>query len=168
MKLKLKIKDRIRGHSPRKSGEILEHVFADESMLCVATQDYCRNARGPHLHGLRGLFVAQYRQIEQWLARIVERTQAIGSMARGGLRRLARIARISAPAGAGLAIRTMVVELHALHEELARRLRMDAAICSRGLADTGTASFLGELLNFHEATAGLLQSLLEERHREGV
>lgn len=156
-KLKIALGGKVRGPTER----ILKHILADEFLLSAATRDYCQNITGPHFQGLKKLLDRQYRQVELWMGQVAGRVSAASSLARGSLNQLARFARVSAPAGAGLAIRTMTAELHALHEGLARQLRVDVAICSHQLQDARTADFLRELLHFHDTAAGLLRSLLE-------
>jgi starvation-inducible DNA-binding protein len=150
--------ERTRGEA----GKILKHILADEFLLAAATRDYCGNITGSGFNGLRQLFGEQWQQVEGWLKQVAGRLYVAGTMARNALKHLARMARITAPAGAGLAIRTMIAELHALHAGLARRLRSDVAVCSGRLRDSRTADFLGELQHFHDQTAGLLASLLQD------
>lgn len=145
--------------------KILSHVLADESLLYVAARDFRENTRGPQVSRLRHLFDRHFRQVAVWLRLISRRSRAI---ARGRLTSLARFARLSAPAAAGLATRTKVVELHALHQNLARRLQTDIADCREAPgSDPATATFLEELRQFHEATARRLEELLADRRQAG-
>lgn len=128
---------------------IFDHVWRNECSLSAATRDYRWRITGPNLYSLHRLLDAQRRQLDYWLDRVMERARA------AGIPVPARHVGTAAAAGAGLPPRTMIDDLLARHEAMARQLREDLT----RLGDPGTAEVLTRLVEFHETTAWMLRML---------
>lgn len=149
-------------------GEMLNLILADEYVLYTTTRDYHWNVTGPEFHRLHLQFEALSGQVSQWIDDVARRTRAIGAVARGNWAELAKIARTSAEAGAGLPPAHMLGELLALHEAMIVQLRADSAACSSRFRDPGTTGFLTCLMQQHEKTARLLRAQLATEEAKAV
>jgi starvation-inducible DNA-binding protein len=138
-------------------GAILSHALAEELLLSTTTRDFY--AKFPAFHSLHKLFADQYRQLEQWLAELGNRTSVFGATPQPNPEELA-VARCLALRGK-VPERAMVGELLSLHEELAKRLQDDIRTCRHELGDQSTAEVLRHLVEFHETTAWMLRTVLE-------
>jgi starvation-inducible DNA-binding protein len=136
---------------------ILTHALAEELLLSSATREFY--AKVPAFHSLHKLFADQYGQLREWLDQLAHRVWALGSAPHGKMTELAGARCVALPERVGE--RTMVGELLALHEELAKRLQDDMQKCARQLGDPGTADVLRRLVEFHETTAWMLRTVLE-------
>ena len=136
------------GKARESLAKILDHVLRDECSLSATTRDYRWNVTGPNLYSLHRLFDEQRRQLDYWLGRVIERAKAAG---------LAAVNLGDAPpaTGAGLPPDSMIEDLLARHEAMARQLREDIA----RLGDPGTAELLARLIDFHETAAWMLRML---------
>jgi starvation-inducible DNA-binding protein len=147
-------------------GQMLNLLLADESVLYATTRDYHWNVTGPEFRSLHLQFEELYGQSAAWIDDVAERARAIGVAARGSLADLAKNARASANAGAGLSAELMVAGLLALHEDLVVQLRKDSADCTAKFLDAGTADFLTGLMEKHEKAAWMLRAQLEPAEEE--
>ena len=136
---------------------ILTHALAEELLLSSTTREFYVNV--PTFHSLHRLFADQYRQLEQWLDQLAQRTWSLGSAAHGPMEELASARCVHLREWRPE--RTMIGELLGLHEELAKRLQDDVRKCSHQLGDPGTAEILRRLVEFHETTAWMLRMVLE-------
>ena len=136
---------------------ILTHALAEELLLSSTTREFYANF--PTFHSLHRLFADQYRELEQWLDRLAQRTWSMSSPASTPMEELASARcvgfRDRVPE------RTMIGELLGLHEELAKRLQDDERTCVQQFGDAGTAEILRRLVEFHETTAWMLRTVLE-------
>ncbi len=146
-----------------KAGKILNHTLADAFRLLAATRDYHWNVTGLQFVSLHKLFDEQYNAMDKHLDAIAERGRAIGVAARGSWEELTKMARCRAKPGDALTGLEMVGELLSLHEGFCQRLREDIATCTEEIGDAGTADFLTKILEYHETTAWMLRSLLNDR-----
>lgn len=132
---------------------ILDHVLQEECFLLAKTQDYRGHVTGPNLYSLHRLFDEQRRQLDYWLQRVVEQAKSFGLSKRGAAAEKPGVSEVETKSGAGLPARTMIGDLLARHERIARQLRDDI----ERLADPGTADLLVALVEFHETTAWMLR-----------
>lgn len=136
---------------------ILIHALAEELVLSSTTRDFSGTV--PNFHSLHKLFAGQYRQLGQWLDQLATRMWSVGGTPGAKMEALATARCMEMPER--MPPRTMLGELMALHEDLARRLRGDSETCAAELGDPGTADILSRLVEFHETTAWMLRTLLE-------
>lgn len=139
---------------------MLNHALAEELLLSSLTRGFSGTV--PHFHSLHRLFAEQYRQLERWVDQLALRIWNLGSAAgpEGKMDELAAARCVTLPERVPAG--TMLRELLALHESIAERLRDDVEKCSRQLGDPGTADVLAGLVEFHENTAWLLRTVLQE------
>ena len=139
----------ITGKARESLAKIFDHVLRSEGSLSATTRDYRWSVTGPNLYSLHRLLDEQRRQLDYWLDRVMERARS------AGIPVPARSDATAPAGGAGLPPRTMIGDLLARHEAMARQLRDDIA----RLADPGTAEVLTRLVEFHETTAWMLRML---------
>jgi starvation-inducible DNA-binding protein len=142
---------------------ILNQVLADEFALSTATRDYHWTVTGPHFRSLCELFDEQYRQLDQWLERIMDRARSMGVTVHTGWRDLTESSHFTPMDGAALNPRGMISALIALHVRMLEQLREDMNSCNAQVGHRVLAELLKELLEYHETTAWLLTELLEDR-----
>jgi len=133
--------------------KILDHVWREECSLSATTRQYGWNVRGPNLYSLHRLFEEQRRQLDQWLAQVGQLAASVGFGPRESASEIGRAGAATQPTPAAVPPRTMIGDLLARHEEMARRLRQDIA----RLGDPATAELLTRLVEFHETTAWMLR-----------
>jgi len=146
-----KTKPGITGKARASLVRILDHVLKEECFLLATTQDYRWNVTGPNLYSLHRLFDEQRHQLDYWLDRVIERAKSIG-LSKRSVEKEAKRTEATKP-GARLPARSMIRDLLARHERIARHLRDDIA----RLPDRATAELLQRLLEFHETTAWMLR-----------
>ncbi len=140
---------------------ILNHAWEQEAVLSTTLENFLGQNSGPNFQSIYRLFGDHYRQIDQWLGELADRTRALGAtlgdeadeVAHG-----ARDARASAATGSPQP-RNVVDRLLTLHEGIAHRLRND--LCIAGGDDIGTTDFLRRLIEFHETTAWMLRTVAQ-------
>jgi starvation-inducible DNA-binding protein len=146
----------ITGKARETFARLLNHVLADECSLSATTRDYRWSVTGPNLYSLHRLFDEQRRQLDYWLGQIFERTRAAGMAMFGELEQTSRAGPpvVEHP---GLAPQSMIGDLLARHEEMAKRLHTELA----GIGDPVTTELLQHLVEFHETSAWMLRVLHE-------
>jgi len=142
---------------------ILNQVLADEFVLSTATRDYHWAVTGPHFRSIYELFDEQYRQLDQWMEKIVDRARALGIQVRTGWMELTESPQFTPTDGAALNPRGMMSALIGLHESMAEKLRLGLDRNAAQVAHPLFTDLLKELLEYHETTAWLLSELLEDR-----
>jgi starvation-inducible DNA-binding protein len=145
----------ITGKAREALAKILDHVLKEECSLSATTREYRWNVTGANLYSLHRLFDDQRRQLDYWLGQIGQLAKAVGFGSRDAVAEAVRSADAAPPAGAGVPPRTMIEDLLARHEDMARRLRTDI----ERLGDPATAELLTRLVEFHETSAWILRML---------
>jgi starvation-inducible DNA-binding protein len=149
--------DGLSGKARQTLAMILNHVLEDECKLSATTRKFRWKVTGPNFHSLHRLFDEQRQQIDYWLDQVMARTRAIGVPAD-------KVPAADEPATHehSLPAGRMIGELLALHEKMARQLRADVEACGARCGDRGTADLLKRLVDFHETTAWMLRTLLDQ------
>ena len=138
---------------------LLTGLLADEYVLYTKTRNYHWNVTGPHFNDLHKLFEAQYDALAETVDEMAERIRTLGAPAPGTLAEFAKQTRLREHPGESPDARTMLVNLLADHEALARTLRDDLETAA-GAGDAGTSDFLTGLLEKHEKTAWMLRATI--------
>jgi starvation-inducible DNA-binding protein len=146
-----KTKQGITGKARASLVRILDHVLKEECFLLATTRNYRWNVTGPNLYSLHRLFDEQRHELDYWLDRVIERAKSIG-LSKRSIEKEAKRTEAEKP-GSRLPARSMIGDLLARHERIARHLRHDIA----RLPDRPTAELLQRLLEFHETTAWMLR-----------
>jgi starvation-inducible DNA-binding protein len=132
---------------------ILDHVLKEECSLSATTRAYRWKVTGPNLYSLHRLFDEQRRQLDYWLNQVVERTKATGLFAGFRPEEIVQDAARKERTSGNLPAGTIIGDLLARHEAMARQLRGDV----ERLGDPATAELLTRLIEFHETTAWMLR-----------
>jgi starvation-inducible DNA-binding protein len=75
--------------------DALARLLADTSILYLKTHGYHWNVCGPHFRSLHLMFEAEYLELRDALDEIGERIRALGPLAPGSYREMARLASVS-------------------------------------------------------------------------
>jgi starvation-inducible DNA-binding protein len=141
-----------KGNARDSLARVLEHVLREEGVLLAATCDYRWKVTGPNLYSLHRLFDEQRRQLDYWVACVMERTKSLGLRSR----RLSGkpVVSVREPGSDPVVpARTMIGDLLSRHEHMAQRLRDHL----ERLRDPVATDLLQRLLEFHETTAWMLR-----------
>jgi starvation-inducible DNA-binding protein len=138
----------------------LGKVLADTTVLYAKTHGFHWNVTGPMFNTLHLMFMEQYTALWNSLDEIAERIRALGEPAPFGAATYADLSTIPETKGIPHAME-MVKELVSGHEAVARTAREAFAVAEEA-NDQPTADLLTQRLQFHEKTAWMLRSLLEE------
>jgi starvation-inducible DNA-binding protein len=134
--------------------ELLNLLLADETVLSLKTRSADEETSGTVFPDPHSLYEAQYKQINELSAEIVERINILGGVHISDSERLIDSARLDRRL---LSVPDML-GLLADHEALIRFLREDAQKCSEIYEDQGTFALLVSVMRNHEKMAWILRS----------
>ena len=139
----------------------LSHLLADTYTLYLTTHNFHWNVTGPMFNTLHAMFMEQYTLLWGSIDLIAERIRALGHFAPGSYAAFGKLASVpDAPAEPPKAME-MVRILVKGHEAVARTARELVPTADKA-GDEPTLDLLTQRLDFHEKTAWMLRSLLEE------
>ena len=141
--------------------EGLSRLLADTYTLYLTTHNFHWNVTGPMFNTLHAMFMQQYTDLWTAVDPIAERIRALGHYAPGSYADFGRLASVpDVPAQPPKAME-MVRILVKGHEAVARTARELVPTADKA-GDEPTLDLLTQRLDFHEKTAWMLRSLLEE------
>jgi len=139
----------------------LSRVLADTYTLYLTTHNFHWNVTGPMFNTLHAMFMAQYTALWSSVDLIAERIRALGHFAPGSYAAFGKLASVpDAPSEPPKAME-MVRILVKGHEAVARTARELVPTADKA-GDEPTLDLLTQRLDFHEKTAWMLRSLLED------
>jgi starvation-inducible DNA-binding protein len=139
----------------------LSRVLADTYTLYLTTHNFHWNVTGPMFTSLHTMFMEQYTALWNAVDPVAERIRSLGFHAPGSYAEFGRLTSIpDAPVEPPQALE-MVRILVKGHEAVARTARELFPVADRA-GDEPTADLLTQRLSYHEQTAWMLRSLLEE------
>jgi starvation-inducible DNA-binding protein len=139
----------------------LSRLLADTYTLYLTTHNFHWNVTGPMFNTLHAMFMTQYTALWGAVDPIAERVRSLGHVAPGSYAQFGKLSSIKdAPATPPRALE-MVRILVEGHEAVARTARGVFPLAEKA-GDQPTADLLTQRLTFHEQTAWMLRSLLEE------
>ena len=138
--------------------DALRLVVADTYALIGQTHLCHWNVRGPSFFSLHQAFEEQYTELFQAVDEIAERIRAKGTLAPGGLSKLAKIAGIK-EIGEDASAKEMVNSLIDANEKLLNDLRA-ARDCAAKEGDSETEDLMIARIQVHEKTVWMLKSYL--------
>jgi starvation-inducible DNA-binding protein len=139
----------------------LSRLLADTYTLYLTTHNFHWNVTGPMFNTLHAMFMEQYTALWGAVDPIAERIRALGHIAPGSYAEFGKLASVpDAPAQPPKAME-MVRALVKGHEAVARTARELVPTADKA-GDEPTLDLLTQRLDFHEKTAWMLRSLLEE------
>ena len=137
----------------------LSHVLADTYTLYLKTHNYHWNVTGPMFQTLHLMFMTQYTELWQALDLLAERIRALGHVAPGTNKALAKLTVIPEEDGVPKAT-DMIKNLVKGHESVASTARKLFTVLDKA-KDQPSADLLTQRLEIHEKTAWMLRSLLD-------
>lgn len=141
--------------------EGLSRLLADTYTLYLTTHNFHWNVTGPMFNTLHTMFMQQYTDLWNAVDPVAERIRALGHYAPGSYADFGRLASVpDAPAQAPKALE-MVRILVKGHEAVARTARELVPTADKA-GDEPTLDLLTQRLDYHEKTAWMLRSMLEE------
>lgn len=135
------------------------HPLADTYTLYLKTHGYHWNVIGPHFPALHALFEAQYIELREAVDEIAERIRALGPLAPGSYRQLARLTSIAEDEGAPEALE-MVRQLAADHATLIATART-VLKAAEAAGDAATIDLATRRIAIHEKTRWMLRATAE-------
>jgi len=139
----------------------LSHLLADTYTLYLTTHNFHWNVTGPMFNTLHAMFMEQYTALWGSIDLIAERIRALGHFAPGSYAAFGKLASVpDAPSEPPKAME-MVRILVKGHEAVARTARELVPTADKA-GDEPTLDLLTQRLDFHEKTAWMLRSLLED------
>ena len=139
----------------------LSKVLADTYTLYLTTHNFHWNVTGPMFNSLHAMFMTQYTEMWTAVDDIAERVRSLGYNAPGSYGQFAKLSSVDdAPAEPPKALE-MVAILVKGHEAVVRTARNSFAAAEKA-NDEATADLLTQRIQFHEKTAWMLRSLLED------
>ena len=139
----------------------LSRLLADTYTLYLTTHNFHWNVTGPMFNTLHAMFMQQYTDLWTAVDPIAERIRALGHFAPGSYADFGRLASVpDAPAQPPKAME-MVRVLVTGHEAVARTAREMVPLADQA-GDEPTMDLLTQRLDFHEKTAWMLRSMLED------
>ena len=139
----------------------LSRLLADTYTLYLTTHNFHWNVTGPMFNTLHAMFMQQYTDLWNAVDPVAERIRALGHFAPGSYADFGKLTSLpDAPAQPPKAME-MVRVLVKGHEAVARTARELVPTADK-VGDEPTLDLLTQRLDFHEKTAWMLRSLLEE------
>ena len=139
--------------------DALRLIVADTYALIGQTHLCHWNVRGPSFFSLHQAFEEQYTELFQAVDEIAERIRALGSLAPGGLSKLAKMANIQ-EIDEDTSAKDMVESLIKANEKLLKDLKA-ARDCAAEKEDSETEDLMIARIQVHEKTVWMLKSYLE-------
>ncbi len=139
--------------------KILNKSLANEAVLSQKTRGIHWNRSGTGFLEIFILLESQYKQLNEIVNKIAERTRMLGGIALGSFGEILKQTEIEdrpdhTPA---------VLHLLADHETIIRSLREDIRKCSEQYEDEGTVELLVGVMSLHEKMALMLRSIIEKK-----
>jgi len=149
----------ISSRSRKDVAQALGQALSDTYSLQLKTQYYHWNVTGELFHSLHTLFGAQYEELAEAVDELAERIRVLGHNAPGTFREFAEFSSLREDRYLPADWQTMVGNLAAAHEEVARSLREKIPAAQKN-GDEGTADLFIGRLQAHEKAAWMLRSHL--------
>jgi starvation-inducible DNA-binding protein len=139
----------------------LSRLLADTYTLYLTTHNFHWNVTGPMFNTLHAMFMQQYTELWNAVDPIAERIRALGHVAPGSYQDFGKLASVpDAPVKPPKAM-DMVLVLVKGHEAVARTAR-ELVPTAEKAGDEPTLDLLTQRLQYHEKSAWMLRSMLEE------
>lgn len=138
----------------------LSRVLADTYTVYLKTHGFHWNVTGPMFQTLHIMFMQQYTEAWTAVDLIAERIRALGHPAPGSYAAFSKLAAVKEETGVPNA-KTMIKILMKDHERVAKTARAVLPIADKA-DDQPTIDLLTQRLQWHEKTAWMLRSLLED------
>jgi starvation-inducible DNA-binding protein len=139
--------------------KILNTNLADEAVLSQKTRRTHWNRTGTGFLEVSILLESQYKQLNEIVDKIAERTRMLGGIALGSFEEILGLTQIENR----LDHIPGVLHLLADHETVIRSLREDIRKCSEEYEDEGTVELLVRVMSLHEKMAWMLRSCIETK-----
>ena len=139
----------------------LSRLLADTHTLYLTTHNFHWNVTGPMFNTLHDMFMQQYTELWNAVDPIAERIRALGHMAPGSYKDFGKLASIPDAPDQPPKAMEMVLALVKGHEAVARTARGLLPAADKA-GDEPTLDLLTRRLDYHEKTAWMLRSVLEE------
>jgi starvation-inducible DNA-binding protein len=136
--------------------DALARLLADSYTLDLKTQGYHWNVTGPHFRSLHLMFEEQYTELRDAIDEIAERIRALGPLAPGSYREMARLSAVADEEGAPAAT-DMVSGLITANEVVVLAART-AARAAEDAGDPASLDLATRRIAVHEKTLWMLRA----------
>lgn len=144
----------------KKAVEGLSRLLADSYTLYIKTHNYHWNVTGPMFQTLHGMFEEHYTELQTAVDDIAERIRSLGEFAPGSYKKFRELSAIEEADDVPSA-REMISDLLKGHETVIRTARSVVSNAEKA-TDEATLDLLTRRIDYHEKTAWMLRSMLEE------
>ena len=141
--------------------KVLAKLLAESYTLYLKTHKYHWNVTGPMFQTLHQMFETHYNELALAVDEIAERVRVLGVEAPGSYKEFSELSSIKEDATSKVAADSMIKNLLKDHEQVARTAKGILPILEDA-NDEGTNSLLGARIEYHEKTAWMLKSLVED------
>lgn len=138
----------------------LSNLLADTYTLYLKTHNYHWNVKGPMFQTLHLMFEQQYTALALAVDEIAERILVLGFSAPGTFKQYGQLSAIKEEDKIPNA-NQMILNLKEANETVVKRAKEVLPILE-GSSDEGTLGLLSTRIEYHEKTAWMLRSLLED------
>lgn len=138
----------------------LSRVLADSYTLYLKTHNYHWNVTGPQFQTLHTMFETQYTALALAVDEVAERIRSLGHPAPGTYAQFAELSAIKESTTIPAA-KEMIKNLVEGNETVAKTARAVFPAAEKG-NDEASLDLLTQRIQYHEKTAWMLRSLLEE------
>ena len=140
--------------------DVLARLLADTYTLYLKTHGYHWNVTGPQFRALHLMFEEQYLELRDVVDEIAERIRALGPLAPGSYREMARLTSVADEEGAPEAMQ-MVRRLIEANETVVRTAR-EVARTAEAAGDPASLDLATRRIAVHEKTIWMLRATAEE------
>ena len=140
--------------------DVLARLLADTYTLYLKTHGYHWNVTGPQFRALHLMFEEQYLELRDVVDEIAERIRALGPLAPGSYREMARLTSVADEEGAPEAMQ-MVRRLIEANETVVRTAR-EVARTAETAGDPASLDLATRRIAVHEKTIWMLRATAEE------
>jgi starvation-inducible DNA-binding protein len=138
----------------------LSRFLADTYTLYLKTHNFHWNVKGPMFNSLHLMFETQYNELWTSVDTIAERIRALDEPAPGTYSEFSKLTSLKEPVGIPHA-NEMIQQLLEGHEAVVRTARSVFPVAEKG-GDEGSLDLLTQRIQYHEKTAWMLRSLLQD------
>lgn len=138
-------------------------LLSDTYTVYLKTHKYHWNVTGPMFQTLHLMFEQQYNDLALAVDEIAERIRVLGVKAPGSYKEFTEFSSVKEDSSLDTPAKEMIANLLADHEQIVLTAK-NILPALDGANDEGTNSLLGARIEYHEKTAWMLSSLIDEEN----
>jgi starvation-inducible DNA-binding protein len=140
--------------------QTLRQLLSDTYVIYLKTQNFHWNLIDPRFYFLHLLFEDEYKQLAEAVDEIAERIRILGEKTPASMKKFLEMTTLE-ESGSDVTADDMIKQLYEDHEKIASQIRGQIAPTQK-IGDEGTADLLIDRLRYHEKTAWILCSHIND------